>query len=174
MHLVHGMSIPHEIRCYEHVSRPYPAVRALLADDARGLFARATRVAAARAEGVTTQLELRVGPISLTTEVDVTVIAKLDTTSPLRSPACHFELMWSAIHGGGFFPVMRASLWVYAISSHETQVVFAGDYEPPLGLVGAAFDLVLGRRIAEACAMRFVREVAAELRQELPASTPGA
>jgi hypothetical protein len=161
------MSTERELRCYDYVNHPYPAVRRLLGDDTRGLLARATTAAATRAEAVTTQLELRLGPIAIATEVEVTVTAVEETVSPLRTPATRFGIDWRARRGEGFFPVMHASLTVYALSAHETQLVFSGQYEPPLGLVGAAIDALVGHHIAEACALRFVQEVAAELRHEL-------
>jgi hypothetical protein len=161
------MSPERELRCYDYVNQPYPAVRQLLCEDARGLLARATSVAATRAEAVTAQLQLRVGPLAIATEVEVNVTAVEETISPLRSPATRFSIEWRARRGEGLFPVMHASLTVYALSGHETQVVFVGQYEPPLGLLGAAIDALVGHHIAEACALRFVQEVAAELRHEL-------
>jgi hypothetical protein len=161
------MSTERELRCYDYVNQPYAAVRRLLGDDPRGLFARATSAAATRAEAVTAQLEVRLGPVAIATEVDVTVIAVEETLSPLRTPATRFDIDWRAIRSQAFFPVMHAQLTVYALSSHETQLVFSGQYDPPLGLIGAAIDALVGHHIAEACALRFVQEVAAELRHEL-------
>jgi hypothetical protein len=163
------MSPERELRCYDYVNAPYPAVCQRLGDDPRGLFARATSAAARRAEAVTTQLELRLGPLAIATEVTVTVTSVEATTSPLLTPATRFTVEWRALRGPGLFPVMHAALTVYALSSHETQVVFVGHYDPPLGWLGVALDALLGHHIAEACALRFVQEVAAELRHELAA-----
>ncbi len=163
------MSTERELRCYDYVNQPYAAVHGLLRADTRGLLARATSVAAARAEAVTAKLELRLGPVAIATEVDVDVTSVEETVSPLRTPATRFGIDWRARRGQSLFPVMHASLTVYALSGHETQVVFSGQYEPPLGPVGAAIDALVGHHIAEACALRFVQEVAAELRHELAA-----
>jgi len=54
---------------------------------------------------------------------------------------------------------------VYPLTASETQLDFAGTYEPPMGIVGAAIDaLVLHRVVAEASVLHFVQDVAAFLR----------
>jgi hypothetical protein len=62
---------------------------------------------------------------------------------------------------------MRAELSVYPLTATETQLDFAGRYEPPLGALGSAMDAMVGHRIAEASVHRFLQDVAAYLRREL-------
>jgi len=40
-----------------------------------------------------------------------------------------------------------------------TTLVLAGNYKPPLGIAGAAFDLVVGRKIAAATAQALLRDI---------------
>lgn len=63
---------------------------------------------------------------------------------------------------------MEAQLSVWPLTETETQLEIVGAYDPPLGLVGDAFDAAVGRRIAEATVLRFLDEVAAQIRKELP------
>jgi hypothetical protein len=65
------------------------------------------------------------------------------------------------------FPLMKAELAVYPLTATETQLDFAGSYEPPLGWLGSAVDAVVGYKIAEASVHRFVAQVAAYLRTTL-------
>src|SRR3954452_6238071 len=99
--------------------------------DARGLFARATRAAASRAEILATQLKLQVGAFDIATDVNVQGVSFEETTSPFRSPATRFGIEWRAAHRPGLFPVMHASLSLYALSAYETQLDFEGRYDPP-------------------------------------------
>jgi hypothetical protein len=161
-----------ELRCYDYVNRPYAAVRDALDADAAGLFARATSAAAARAEVVATQLRVQLGAIAVATDVVVRLTSTQTVRSPLHSLATCFALEWHSLRHPGWFPAMHASLTVYALSSYETQLVFEGHYDPPLGLLGDALDALMGRRIAEVSVLRFVQEVAAQLSLELAAARP--
>ena len=67
----------------------------------------------------------------------------------------------------GFFPVMKADLALYPLSSTETQIDLSGQYEPPMGPLGKALDAMVGHRIAEASVHRFVGAVADRLRQQM-------
>jgi hypothetical protein len=62
---------------------------------------------------------------------------------------------------------MEATLDLYALGPGETQLDFQGEYQPPLGAVGAAIDAVIGHRIAEAAIHRFVAEIAERLRVDV-------
>jgi hypothetical protein len=157
----------HELRCYDYVNQPYPAVREVLRADARGLFARATSAAAARADVLAAQLRVRLGALALAADVDIRAVTLEETTSPFGSPALRLGFEWSSLRSPGLFPAMHAALSVYALSPYETQLDFVGHYDPPLGLLGDAIDTLIGRRIAEACVLHFVQDVAGQLRHEL-------
>jgi len=64
---------------------------------------------------------------------------------------------------------MKAELAVYPLTPTETQLDFAGRYEPPLGLLGEAMNSIAGHRIAEASVHRFLVDVAEHLRSKLAA-----
>ena len=68
---------------------------------------------------------------------------------------------------------MEATLSVYPLSAHETQIDLHGRYRPPLGAVGNALDVLVGHRIAEASVLRFVQDIAARINAELGAFTGG-
>ncbi len=161
------MSQSHELHCYDYVNHPFPAVREALRADARGLFARATNAAAARADVLAAQLRVRLGALALAADVDIHAVSLDETTSPFGAPALRLGFEWSAVRSPGLFPAMQAALLVYALSPYETQLDFLGHYDPPLGRFGDAIDALIGRRIAEACVLRFVQEVAGQLRHEL-------
>jgi hypothetical protein len=157
----------HDLRCYDYVNQPYARVRELLLADPRRLFQRATTVATSRAQALRAQLHASLGPLELSTEVDIHVTSIQDARSPLDGPATRIELEWQAARATGAFPVMHAVLWLYALTPSETQLELEGTYAPPLGALGKAVDAVIGRRIAEASMHRFVQEIATRIREEL-------
>jgi hypothetical protein len=66
---------------------------------------------------------------------------------------------------------MKADLLVYPLTATETQLDFAGRYEPPLGWLGTAVNAAIGHRIAEASVHRFVSEIAENLRTTLDSAS---
>jgi uncharacterized membrane protein len=54
-------------------------------------------------------------------------------------------------------------------ASGKTELELRGDYEPPLGFVGAAFDAIVGNRIAQATASALLAELKAELERDYAA-----
>lgn len=158
----------HDLRCYDYVNAPYAQVRERLLEDPRQLFQRATTVATSRAQALRAQLHASLGPFELATEVEIRVTSVEEVRSPLDGPATRIALEWRAARATAAFPVMHATLWAYALTPGETQLEFEGTYAPPLGVLGKALDAVIGRRIAEASMHRFIQEVAARLREELP------
>jgi hypothetical protein len=168
------MTIDRTLRCYDYVSQPFAQVHAALSRDAAGIFKRATTVAAEREFAIGVQLRVRVGMVSLATDVHVEVGPMQDTmSSPLACEVKVFPLSWSAISNPGLFPHMKAKLLVYPLSKLETQLEFEGTYDPPLGLLGDAFDSVIGHRIAEASVLHFLQDVTALLRIELAKTGAG-
>ncbi|MBT8487438.1 MAG: hypothetical protein HKN72_15335 [Gemmatimonadetes bacterium] len=162
------MSRGKPIRAYDYVNHPYDTVRDALHDDAREIFLQATRSAASRAGSVAAGLRINVGGLEVATDIAITVYRVEDVDSgPLDGPATLVELEWEAAQRPGLFPLMKASLWAYALTGTETQLDFDGLYQPPLGLVGAAVDAAVGHRIAEASVHRFITDVASHLRTSL-------
>ena len=56
----------------------------------------------------------------------------------MPAPETRLVLEWQAASRPGLFPLMRAELAVYPLTSTETQLDFSGSYEAPLGLLGSA------------------------------------
>lgn len=91
--------------------------------------------------------------IDLAKEVAVTVGTGTD---PM-----HFDQVWS-LHWhpmeGGTYPIFHGTITVRADQTYKTSLLeLQGLYEPPLGAVGAAFDAVLGARIASSTARELLR-----------------
>jgi hypothetical protein len=58
------------------------------------------------------------------------------------------------------FPVFRGFFEVQPQSSRHVQLALLGYYHPPYGIFGAAFDALLGRKIAEATVRHLLEEIA--------------
>jgi hypothetical protein len=162
-----------EVRSFDYVNHPYERVRAALRADAPRLFAIATRSAAERAGSVASELRVELGGIRVGAEVTISVDRiEEDAAGPASSRVTRIHLAWAAAHRPRLFPLMDAQLSVYPLTSTETQLDFAGRYDPPLGPLGDALDAVVGHRIAEASVHRFLADVAQHLREAL-AERPG-
>jgi len=164
-----GMSDPRTLRCYEYLNRPYDAVRRVLRERPLDLFRQASRSAAARATEVASSLHTRVAGIELGVDVTIYVHAVHEEDGVAgMSPVTRVVLGWEAMRAPMLFPVMRAELSFWPLTSTETQFEIEGTYRPPLGAVGNAADAVLGHRIAEATVHQFLEDIVEQLRSELP------
>ncbi len=162
------MTKRHELRCYDYVNRPYTQVRDALLADALGIFARATHSAATRARDLSAELRVRIGALEIAADVEIQVVEVIGARSPDDRRATRLDLTWQSKQRPGLFPEMAGALWAYALAPRETQIEFIGTYDPPLGLLGDAIDAVAMHRIAEASVQRFISDIAAFLRAELP------
>lgn len=162
------MTRRHELRCFDYVNRPYAQVSAALLQDALWIFERATRSAASRAHEFGAELRARVGAVEIAADVDIAVTPVVGAMSPANQPATRLDLTWRSRRSPGLFPEMNGSLCVYALAPRETQLELTGSYDPPLGLLGDAIDAIALHRVAEASVQRFLTDVAAYLRTELP------
>ena len=79
----------------------------------------------------------------------------------------HVELDWRP-EGGGPYPAFKGTLTIRPLSG-GTELELAGQYEPPFGAVGAAFDAVVGGRLARRTATALLAELAGELSREFGA-----
>jgi hypothetical protein len=157
-----------EISCYDYVNHPYEQVRDALSKDAPAVFQSATKAAASRAQSVASELRVDIGGVAL--EADVVIsITKIEEkeSDGFEGPVTQLDLEWQAAKMPGLFPLMKAELSIYPLTRTETQLDFAGVYEPPLGAVGKAVNAIVGHRIAEVSVHRFVSDVAEYLRQAL-------
>jgi hypothetical protein len=165
------MSEPRQLHCYEYVIVPYDKVRELLARDALGIFQRATASATSRARELAATLRVSVGALEVGTDVKIALRGLHEQVSAVGERRTELELAWMAASAAGLFPSMEATLAVYPISAHETQIDLYGRYRPPLGVVGNAVDALVGHRLAEASVLRFVRDLAARIETELAGAT---
>jgi hypothetical protein len=86
-----------------------------------------------------------------------------------RSDVSRLPLRWVAKEHASLFPTMEAELQLCEVGPAETEVRLVGEYEPPLGPLGAVADRMAGHRVAERSVHDFVEGVADRLRGRLTA-----
>jgi len=162
-----------EIRCYDYVNHPYEKVRDRLKRDALEVFQSATKTAASRARSVAAELHVDLGGIGVKADIRISVKDVAEKATDASSgPTTRLQLEWEAATAPGWFPLMKAELSVYPLTSTETQLDFLGLYEPPFSALGRAMNAVAGHRIAEVSVHRFINEVAEYLRHSLASTRP--
>lgn len=162
------MSTGREIRSYDYVNHPYERVRNALRQNALTVFQSATKAAASRAQSVAAELHVDFGGIGVKTDIQIFVKGIEERVPDASSTAAtRLQLEWEAATMPRLFPLMKAELSIYPLTSTETQLDFSGIYEPPFGAVGKTMNAIVGHRIAEVSVHRFVSDVAAYLRQVL-------
>ncbi len=73
-------------------------------------------------------------------------------------------VVWRPVHGGGMLPSFTGQLTITDAESPEScRLSLEGSYTPPLGPIGAAFDLLLGHAIARATAQRLLQSIAQDM-----------
>lgn len=160
------MSKFRELRCYDYVNHPYEQVRDALRVDAVNVFQAATKGAASRADSIASELSVNIAGLEISKEISITVNGIEEDESP-SSKKTVLQIEWEAAESPRLFPLMKAQLSIYPLTGTETQLDFAGLYEPPAGMLGGAIDSIVGHRIAEVSVHRFVADVAAYLRSTL-------
>ena len=83
------------------------------------------------------------------------------------SDPMHFDEPWR-VHwtpeGGGPYPDFEGELTVRADYDYSSSILeLAGEYQPPGGALGAAFDHTIGSRIASATASDLLAEIGARM-----------
>ena len=160
------------LRCYAYVDRPYQAVRSLLRDRPLEVLHRATNSAVARVNELAGSLSISVAGLELGVEVNLHVRGVHDDEGIAGLfPVTHVNIGWEAARAPSLFPLMSADLAAWPLTSSETQLEIQGDYTPPLGLLGAAIDVAIAHRIAEASVHRFLEDLVEQIRHQLPART---
>jgi hypothetical protein len=79
------------------------------------------------------------------------VAREISVTFAPRAEHSRYRMMnlsWTP-KGGGPYPTFAGTL-TFEPAGAQTNLALDGDYEPPGGIVGKAFDAVVGRRIAAA------------------------
>jgi len=81
----------------------------------------------------------------------------------------HFDEPWNVYwtpQNGGPYPDFAGEITVRADESYRGAVLeLTGDYAPPFGPVGRAFDMVLGTKIAASTARSLLRRIADTMEQ---------
>ena len=162
------MGTARKIRSYDYVNHPYERVRDALRENALAVFQSATKAAASRAQSIASELHFDFGGIGVKTDINISV-KNIEEKAPdaTSNPATRLLLEWEAATMPRLFPLMKAELSVYPLTSTETQLDFSGVYEPPFGPVGKTMNAIAGHRIAEVTVHRFVGDVAGYLRKAL-------
>ena len=141
-----------EIHEHRFLNCPYNRAREILAD--------AVADAVDTGTGRTIRLTLPVPGGEVTKDVVVEVKRGTDPT--------HFDQPWM-LHWdpvGGIYPSFDGTLTVQAEDTYRTsRLALDGSYTPPGGAPGAAFDAVVGSRIAAATAQELLRRIGDALEQ---------
>jgi hypothetical protein len=85
------------------------------------------------------------------------------------SEIARLPLRWLAKEHTNLFPTMVGELRLSDVGSAETELRLVGEYEPPLGALGAVADRMAGHRVAERSVRDFLEGVAHRLRERLTA-----
>ncbi len=162
------MTKPKIIQAYDYVHHPYELVRDHLSKDALAVFSNATNSAAERVETVAAELRVNIAGIEIGKDIDVTIHNVIETPGDAENPPITtIQFKWKAANNPRLFPYMTAEIKIIPLTDAETKIDFFGSYDPPLWKVGSGIDAVVGYRVAEACVLRFVRDIATYLREEL-------
>jgi hypothetical protein len=97
----------------------------------------------ARPGGSLVTIQVPVADVAVAREIVVSF-----TPDPEHSRYRRLNLTW-APKGGGPYPTFSGTL-AFEAAAAQTNLALDGNYEPPGGIVGKAFDAVVGRRIAAA------------------------
>lgn len=166
------MTRRHELRAYDYVNRPYAEVRDALFAGPLTVFRHATAAARPRGEPGAVELHAKAGPFTIDQELAFEVLAIEDGRSPDGTPGERILVQWKSLRHPALFPLMKATLRIYPLTTTETQLELDGTYDPPFGWLGDAVDALAMHGVAEQSVNRFVRDVAAFLRA--PVSAPPA
>ncbi len=156
------------IRVYDYVNHPYKAVRERLSSGGMDIFHNATKGASSRTQNLVSELHVNYGGLELSADISIKIRNVIEhQKSSTTGPVTIIELEWEASRLPQLFPLMKAELSVYSLTSTETQLELSGNYTPPFGFLGGAVDTVAGNLIAEASVHQFLADVATYLRDAL-------
>jgi hypothetical protein len=108
------------------------------------------------------ELRFEIGGGAITRRVQATLGAVVYGHDNLLVP-----LHWNAAEHPHLFPVMDAQLGISDVGGKHIGLHLVGEYQPPLGAIGAAGDALAGHHVAENSLRGFLAEVAQRLEAEL-------
>jgi hypothetical protein len=116
--------------------------------------------------GETDTVELA-APIDLLDRRVVRLVKKVDVKYGRGEDPMHFDQVWLVTwqpSGGGPYPTFSGRLTVRSDEDYTGCILeLSGEYEPPLGAVGAAFDAMVGARLAASTANELLRSLGERL-----------
>ena len=98
-------------------------------------------------------LRVRIGDLTIERDVDFHL-----RTKPAYPGYKLLDVSW-APRDGGPYPTFHGTLSVAQDATGWSRVEIDGTYQPPFGIAGAAFDAVLGHRIAQQTALELLAEM---------------
>lgn len=153
-----------EIHTSAFVNHPYETLNEVVRRDPLGLLHRATdRALDGDRVSATTPAD-HPGTVELDRELTVELTSIVEEPDGMLGPRTRFSLEFRASHHPELLSTMEATLDLLTLGPREAQLDFVGKYRPPYGVVGAAVDRVIGHRILDAAAHRFVESIAELLR----------
>jgi hypothetical protein len=123
-------------------------------------------VAPSMESGKPDRIEL-VAPIDVRDHRVVRMVKGVDVTYGRGEDPMHFDQVWIVKwtpHGGGPYPTFTGALTVRADEDYTGCLLeISGEYEPPLGALGLAFDAIVGSRLAAGTASELLGAVGGRL-----------
>lgn len=145
-----------------HVEAPFDEVAARLRGDPADWLPRP----AVRDEHGAWLVRLRAGRLA---PAGVDAIVEVGPADGPRLPDLLVRsLGWRAARADAAFPRLSADLELQRVTAFAQSLTIVGTYTPPLSVVGAAADSLVGRHVADAVVRAFLADVAAGLDHRAP------
>jgi hypothetical protein len=148
----------HEVLASARIAGAYDDVRERWLKDPLGILQRATAAGLSGLFGG--KLHFALGPLEIVEEIVVDIASIESYRSPNGTPATKLVIEWGAMRSPELFPIMRATMTIYPLSSTETQLELFGTYAPPLGRVGEAADTIAMHHVAKRTVEALVGDIA--------------
>jgi CBS domain-containing protein len=113
------------------------------------------------------RLAATVAGVDTAKTVSMTTGVAIQSNARLRIPIC-----WQAKPGRHAFPTFEGTLGLEPLSCSAAQLVLAGSYRPPAGVIGTAADATFFKDIAEHSLDRLVEAIAGQLEQAVDEPPP--
>lgn len=160
------------IYAYTYIQQPFDEAARILIEDPATLLQSATDRAASEARELHAELRVDLGPFEIGRDVAIDI----GEFRPTSMQTVTVPITWKASEAAALFPSLSGVVELQALSLRRplTQVTLSATYRPPLGLIGAAGDAIVGRHIADAVAHRFVHDIAERIELALQQPVAGA
>ena len=161
------MRVERDLYFFEYVDRPQAEVLDDLLEPGHSYFQAASDSAAAEADRFKSRLHVDVMGFEIGRDVKIELGQPVDKGYGVSIP-----IKWRSASDAALFPSMDAELEVVSLSDAWplTQLSLIGRYRPPMGVLGAVGNAMVGHSVAEAAVRHFIVDLAAQLkRAEKPA-----